>query len=145
MASEGTPPAKRKKFFTKGEVVELLKQKNHKIMDVSREITEVLCPFNVDDNETEDINEKLEKLEEVSRQLTGNISRLSKEFKNRKFRNKPELLTEKEVSCSQFSVLQSGDSESIRDSEEMMDYLDLGCEEMDKEKEKGQLFTTKNP
>ena len=45
--SKSSSASKRKKFYTKGEVIELLKQKNHKIMDVSREITEALCPFDL--------------------------------------------------------------------------------------------------
>ena len=60
--SKSSSASKRKKFYTKGEVIELLKQKNHKIMDVSREITEALCPFDLTETEDDDISEKLQKL-----------------------------------------------------------------------------------
>ena len=112
-------------------MIELLKQKNHKIMDVSREITEALCPFDLTETEDDDITEKLQKLEEVSRKLTANLSRLSTKWKKRQFRNNPEVLLEKEVSCSQFSILQSDESENLIDSEDMINPLDTDSDAYD--------------
>ena len=52
----------------------------------------------------DDTNERLGK---VSSALERRLRRLQEEVKARKFRYKPELLDEKLLSCSQFSVLQS--------------------------------------
>ena len=65
-------------------------------------------------NDFEDIEDKLERLTRVTKCLTAKASRLASDFKNRKFRYTPETLEEKEISCSQYSILQSqpGDSEN---------------------------------
>ena len=58
---------KRKKFFTAGEVIEKLKEKNHKIKEVCEELTEELCPYDLSDkeaNETDEIFDRLASVEE---------------------------------------------------------------------------------
>ena len=118
---EVSPESKRKKFFTKGEQLDVLKTNNFKISEVCKEITEELCPFDLSEVEAEDVAEKLGKLEAVSKILTARVSRLSADYKSRKFRKNKHLLEEKEFSCSQFSVLKSGDSESLVGSQYMVD------------------------
>ena len=115
------PPSnsKQKKFFTAGEIIKRLKEKDHKITEVCRELTDELCPLDLDDKEANDeTGELFERLEKVVEALKTKVSRLSKEYKQRKFRHHPEQLNRKEFSCSQYSVLQSDDSESIAGSQE---------------------------
>ena len=64
---EVSPESKRKKFFSKGEILEVLKTNNFKISEVCKEITEELCPFDLSEVEAEDVEEKLGKLEAVSK------------------------------------------------------------------------------
>ena len=115
-----SPPVliKRKKFFTAGEVIEKLKEKNHKIKEVCEELTEELCPYDLSDKEANETDEIFERLASVVEYLRVKVGRLSKEYKARKFRHCPEKLEEKEISCSQFSVLQS-DTDSNVDSQEL--------------------------
>ena len=68
----------------------------------------------------------------MSKILTARVSRLSADYKSRKFRKNKQLLEEKEFSCSQFSVLQSGDSESLVGSQDMFDGSESEKEEESK-------------
>ena len=61
---EVSPESKRKKFFTKGEILEVLKTNNFKISEVCKDSTEELC-FDLSEVEAEDVEEKLRKLEAV--------------------------------------------------------------------------------
>ena len=122
----------RRKFFTKAEIIKKLTEKNYVIKEVCEEVTEELCPFDISDEEGEDIEDKLEKLKRVTKCLTAKVSRLASDFKNRKYRYTPETLEEKEISCSQYSILQSqpGDSESLVGSQDQ-DMSDCDNDEMD--------------
>jgi hypothetical protein len=109
-------PAKRKKFYTQGEVIDLLKEKKHKVAEVCKEITETLYPFEINEDAE---NEELEKLAEVAKKLNKKIWRLSKDFKDKKMRRATEAeMKEKVVSCSQHSVLQSEESQNLESSED---------------------------
>ena len=78
-----------------------------------KEICEELSPFDVNDEEAVLVEGRLEKLEQASKAFASKIYRLRKEFKNDKYRRAPEKLEEKYISCSQNSVLQSDDSQSL--------------------------------
>ena len=85
--------SKRKKFFTAGEIIEKLKEKNHKITKVCRELTDDLFPLDLNDKEANDeTGELFERLEKVVEALKTKVSWLSKEYKQRKFRHHPEQL-----------------------------------------------------
>ena len=49
----------------------------------------------------------------MSKALVARVYRIRQAAKERKFRRNPELLEEKGVSCSQYSVLQSQESEYL--------------------------------
>ena len=107
---------KRKKFFTGAEIIEKLKENDHKIRKVCQDITEELCPIDLNEKESDEADDILQKLSDIAQSLSGKVSRLSRALKERKFRHCPEKLDEKVVSCSQFSVLQSDESETNFDS-----------------------------
>ena len=72
-----------------------MKDNNFKIKEVCDNICEELCPFDISDEESLLIEDRLERLEKVSRTLTAKVSRVSKAFKEKKFRRHPEQLKEK--------------------------------------------------
>ena len=67
--------------------------------------------------------------------MTAKVSRVCKAFKEKKFRRHPEQLEEKEISCSQYSLFQSSDSDNIKDSQNQdisgSDESDNGRREME--------------
>ena len=109
---------KRKKFFTGAEIIEKLKENDHKIRKVCQDITEELCPIDLNEKESDEADDILQKLSDIAQSLSGKVSRLSRALKERKFRHCLEKLDEKVVSCSQFSVLQSDESETNFDSQD---------------------------
>ena len=115
---ESPVPSKRKKYFTKEEILQKLSEKEDKINEVSQDICEELCPFDVTDEEAMLMEDRVERMQKVTKAMTAKISKLSKAFKERKFRKCPEKLCEKEISCSQYSLLQSQGLESMNDSPE---------------------------
>ena len=104
------PADKRKKYFTKGDILQKLKD-NDDVCEVVEDIISELCPFDVKSDEVEE--ELVEKLDKVSKALVARVYRIRQAAKERKFRRNPELLEEKGVSCSQYSVLQSQESEHL--------------------------------
>ena len=99
--------------------VQKQKEKKHSISEVCRDITQSLCPFDVNaDDKTGEIAEKLEKLDKVTKLLTATVSRLSKDFKARKLKNHQELLEEVVVSCSQHSILQPQNENGRQDADD---------------------------
>ena len=126
---------KRKKYVTRIETIEVLKDKKHQITEVCRDITKILCPFEFKEDDTDVvISEKKKKLEQVAQSLIGRVGKLSKDFKNKKFRKEPERLEEKFVSCSQYSILQS--QESLEDEDQNDDsYNEIESDETDSDDE----------
>lgn len=117
---DSPPGAKRKKFFTKGEILEKLKETDGQVQQLSEFICEELCPFDATKDEEIMIEDRLERMKAVTESLASKVYKLQKAFKDRKFRHKPEVLDEKIISCSQHSILQSqpqGDSLSLTDSQ----------------------------
>ena len=112
-----SPVFKRKKCFSKGDILQKLKDNNFKIKQVCDDICEELCPFDISDEDLLLLEDQLERLEKVSRTLTAKVSRVCKAFKEKKFRRHPEQLEEKEISCSQYSLFQSPDSDKIEASQ----------------------------
>ena len=115
MEAEECPEAKRRKGFTKNEALEKLKESGDNVNNAVKQIVSELTPFDVNDENIEDFEVRIQKLEDVSDSLKK-VYRLKTEVKAKKFRNHPEYLEEKFVSCSQYSVLQSEDSESLCDN-----------------------------
>ena len=109
---EGLAPTRKRKF-TKGEVLELLKERGKDLEKVVEEICEELVPFDVNDDEERLVKDRLERMARAAITLEKKIRRLQKANKERKFRHHPEKLEETVVSCSQSSIFQTDDSESF--------------------------------
>ena len=103
----------RKRRFTKGEVLELLKQKEQDLEKVVDEICEVLAPFDTNDDEEMLVRDRLERMARVASKVDKKIRHLKNAHKERKFKHHPEKLEETLVSCSQSSIFQTDDSESF--------------------------------
>ena len=109
--NEGSEPdSKRRKSYNKSEVVEILKTNGDDVNRAVEEIIKELSPFDVTDDNVTAIEDRLDRLEKVSKKLKVKLYKLRQDVKNRKFRYKPEVMDEKEISCSQYTVLQSSDS-----------------------------------
>jgi hypothetical protein len=114
---------KRKKYFTKGEVIDEIKGGKN-VKDIVTEICETLCP-----HATEDLDEiDLDKLEEVSKAFTAKIYRIQRDLKEKKYRRRQEQLEDKYMSCSQGSILQSDSSQNLQSdsSQSAWDYSQVG-------------------
>ena len=125
---ESSPVSKRKKYYSKGEIIEKLRENNFKIKECFYEICEEMCPFDVSDEDALQIEDRLNRLEKVSKNLTAKVSRLSKAYKAKVFRHKPEMLEDKEISSSQYSLFQSDESQKELESQEGMSALTLSNE-----------------
>ena len=118
MSTSGGSEPKRKKFYTKSEILVNLKDNGDQVKKVVEEICDELSPFDISDEETTLVENRIERLQEVSKKLYSKVDKLQKNFKARKFRYKPEVLEEKEISSSQYSLFQSDDSESLCGSQD---------------------------
>ena len=103
------PDVKRRKSFSKREIVQKLEEFGNNVQRAANEIVSDLTPFDVTDPNLEDHEEKLEKIESVVKSLAAKMYKLRNDLKSRKYRRNPDLLDEKVISCSQHSVLQSED------------------------------------
>ena len=122
--------SKRKKYISGRELKDLLIEKNHKISEVCRDITRTLYPFEIDEDETGEIEEKLERLDTVARKLTATVSRFSRDLKAKKFKKHPEILEETAISSSQYSIFQSqSQSQGISDESIEIDDQELDSDE----------------
>ena len=123
----GSPKAKRKKELTGNEILAKLKKNENDVSKAVREMIEELCPFDINDEEALNIEDRLERCEKVANLLGKRVRKLQQQMKERKFKHKPELLDEKLVSSSQYSLL---DSQEGVGSE-----VENGGDNEDKEKE----------
>ena len=104
MEDEISTEKKRKKYYTKNEVINMLKEKENVVKSVSEEICEQLAPFDVTDEEAMEVDDRMERLKNTATKLENKIRKLQKNYRERKFRHDPEKLEEKEISCSQYSI-----------------------------------------
>ena len=111
------PEAKRRKSFSKRETLQKLEELGDNVQKAASEMVSDLSPFDVNDTNVEAYEEKIEKLDKISKSLAAKIYRLKDDVKKtKKFRKTPEVLDEDVISCSQFSVLQSQDVEELSQS-----------------------------
>ena len=103
----------RKRKFSKREVLALLKEKEGDLEKVVGEICEELVPFDVTIEEELQVNDRLERMANAAKSLERKVRKLQKANKERKFRHCLEKLEETFVSCSQNSIFQSEDSQSL--------------------------------
>ena len=110
------PEAKRRKEFSKRETLQKLEELGDNVQKAASEMVSDLSPFDVNDQNVEAYDERIEKLDKVATCLAAKIYKLKADVKKRKFKGKPELLDESVISCSQYSVLQSPDMEELSQS-----------------------------
>ena len=103
----------RKRKFSKREVLELMREKENDLEKVAGEICEELVPFDVTIEEELLVNDRLERMAKTATNIERKIRKLQDANRERKFRHCPEKLEETFVSCSQNSIFQSEDSQSL--------------------------------
>ena len=130
-----SPEAKRKKVFTKNEVVEKLLDNENDVAKVVEQIVKEMCPFDLTDDTVMQKEERVERLDRVCKCLSAKVYKLKNDLKNKKFKHKPELLEEKSISSSQYSVLQDPDSQELCDSLSLSQISDKDYEEIESEPE----------
>ena len=109
----GGPDAKRKKSYSRREILEKLEECENDVKRAVDDIIADISPFDMSDINMDDFEIKVEKLEQVSKNLATKVYKLKKSVQLRKFRHNPEFLEEKFFSSSQYSILQSEDSEEL--------------------------------
>ena len=88
------PEAKRRKSFSKRETLQKLEELGDNVQKAASEMVSELSPFDVNDTDVEAYEEKIEKLEKISKSLAAKIYRLKDDIKKaKKFRKTPEVLT----------------------------------------------------
>ena len=110
---DGGPEAKRKKSYSRREILEKLEECENDVKRAVGEIVADISPIDMSDINMDDFEIKVEKLEQVSKNLATKVYKLKKSVQLRKFRHNPEFLEEKFFSSSQYSILQSEDSEEL--------------------------------
>ena len=108
------PKAKRKKELTRNEIISKLKANEEDVSKAVEEMMEELCPFDINDEDALKIEGRVERYQKTKHLLEIKLWKLKKQIKERKFRHKPELLEEKFVSSSQYSIL---DSQEVEDDQ----------------------------
>ena len=110
---EGEPSAKRKKKLSGREIIAKLDSNEKDVKKAVAEIIDELCPFDVNDEDALQIEDRVQRLERVTKLLEKKVYKLRKEVKEKKFRHKPECLDEAMISCSQHSIF---DSQEVGDA-----------------------------
>ena len=116
MDDDGAEPAqesKRRKKFTRSEVLQMLKDNESDVRRVADQMCEELVPFDMSDEDELQLDDRLERMKKESLNLEKRIDYLLKCIKARKYRHQPEKLEEDFVRSSQCSLFQSDDSQTI--------------------------------
>ena len=124
------PKPKRKKELTGNEIIGKLKANDNDVSKAVQEVIEELCPFDITDEEALKIEGRVERLQKTNRLLEMKLWKVKQQIKERKFRHKPEVLDEKFVSSSQYSIFDSQEEE-IDQGEESGDEEWMEGEEVD--------------
>ena len=96
-----SPEAKRKKSYTRKEILEKLEECENDVTRAVNEIVADINPHDMTDINLEDFEDKVEKLGKVSKNFSAKVYKLKEAVRARKFRHNPELLEEKFFSSSQ--------------------------------------------
>ena len=89
---EDEPCAKRKKQLSGREIIDKLNSNENDVKKVVEEMLEDLCPFDVNDEDALQIEDRVERLEKVGKLLMARVYKLRKEVKEKKFKHKPDFL-----------------------------------------------------
>ena len=68
-----TPKYKRKKFFTKGEIIEKLAEQEQDVSQVVDNILEELAPFDIHDDIELHVMDRINRLDVVSKKLAAKV------------------------------------------------------------------------
>ena len=120
MMEDSTDKPKRKKFYTRSEILLKLDEHENNVKRAAEAIGEELCPFDVNDEEAMDMEDRYGRLDATTKKLACKINKVRKELKDRKYRFQPEKMEETVISTSQYSVFQSDDSESVGGSQDQL-------------------------
>ena len=113
MMKDSTDKPKRKKFYTRSEILLKLDEHENNVKCAAEAIGEELCPFDVNDEEAMEMEDRYRRLDATSKKLACKINKVRKKLKDRKYRFQPEKMEDTVISTSQYSVFQSDDSESL--------------------------------
>ena len=72
--------SKRKKVFSRSEIIDKLKENDQKVIKVAEEIAKELSPCDVDDEDAVLVEDRLERLVNTTKTLTKKIYKIQKEF-----------------------------------------------------------------
>ena len=75
MSSEEKPKQKRKKYFTKLEILDKLKENGDQVQEVVWDICEELTPFDINNEESLILEDRSEQLEVVSKAFSAKVYR----------------------------------------------------------------------
>ena len=122
---EDEPCAKRKKQLSGREIIDKLNSNENDVKKVVEEMLEDLCPFDVNDEDALQIEDRVERLEKVGKLLMARVYKLRKEVKEKKFKHKPDFLEEPMITCSQYSIFDSQEvNDAVKEIEEVMERAD---------------------
>ena len=122
---EDEPCAKRKKQLSGREIIDKLNSNENDVKKVVGEMLEDLCPFDVNDEDALQIEDRVERLEKVGKLLMARVYKLRKEVKEKKFKHKPDFLEEPMITCSQYSIFDSQEvNDAVKEIEEVMERAD---------------------
>jgi hypothetical protein len=114
MALQEEPAAKRRKSFSGVELKSILEECEGDVKKLAQEIVKELSPFDIKDESVMLLEDRYERLENVTTKIIYKMHKVKQKLKDRKYRRNPELLNEIEISNSQYSLLQSDpDSEDL--------------------------------
>ena len=114
---ESTGQPKRKKLYTRSDILLKLDEHENNVKSAAEAIGEELCPFDVNDEEAMAIEDRYARLEATTTKLYKKISKVRKDLKDRRYRFQPEKMEETIISTSQYSLLQSNESQSLGGSQ----------------------------
>ena len=66
-----SPEAKRKKVFSRIEIEKKLKENDQKVKDVAEDIVKEMCPFDLNDEDTVMMEDRLERLKKTTENLVS--------------------------------------------------------------------------
>ena len=116
---EEEPSAKRKKQLTGKEIIDRLESHENDVKRAVAKILEELCPFDINDEDALKIEDRVERLQRVSKSFEAKVYKLRKEVKQKKYRHNQDALEDTMISCSQYSVFDSQEvSEAVQEIED---------------------------
>ena len=83
MNEDGGPETKRKKYFTRNEIISKLTENENDVKKVVSDIVEELSPFDIKDEDAMLFEDRLDRLEKVSKNLLSKVYKLKNKVKEK--------------------------------------------------------------